>query len=121
MYAAILDVGAGSPIAGVSPESLVGTAAHVEGSGGDYAHAIIFTAALGTSRSEIWFCCHTKDLTHIKVGDYYFGPMKVYIPQYMRMDTPLEPGTAPDGPAPVPAGSSGEAGVDTEPPDWLFA
>ena len=88
MYAAIIDAGPGSPITGVPVEALIGAAAHVEGAGGPYAHAIILTAATGTSRSDIWFCSHTKNLTHIKLGDYYFGPIKVYVPRYMRTGAP---------------------------------
>lgn len=88
MYTAIIDAGPGSPITGVPVDSLIGAAAHVEGAGGPYAHAIILTAAAGTSRSDIWFCSHTKNLTHIKLGDYYFGPIKVYVPRYMRTGAP---------------------------------
>lgn len=84
MYATILDVAAGSGFYGVTAEELLGAAAHVEGSGGAYSHAIVFTAVTGTKRSEVWFCGHTKDITHVKLGDYYFGPMKVYIPRYLR-------------------------------------
>ena len=84
MYATILDVAAASGFSGVTAEELVGAAAHVEGVGGAYAHAIVLTAATGTRRSEIWFCGHTKDVSHIKLGDYYIWPMKVYIPRYLR-------------------------------------
>lgn len=84
MYASVLDVGAGSALSAVTAEELVGAAAHVDGSGGRYAHAIIFTAATGTSRSEIWFCGHTNDVTNVKLGDFYTGPIKVYIPRYLR-------------------------------------
>lgn len=84
MYATVLDVDAGSPLSGVTAEELVGATAHVEGSGGAYSHAIVLTAATGNNRSEIWFCGHTKDVTHVKLGDCYIGPMKVYIPRYMR-------------------------------------
>ena len=84
MYASVLDVGTGSAISAVTAEELVGAAAHVDGSGGLYSHAIIFTAATGTSRSEIWFCGHTSDMTNIKLGDFYTGPIKVYIPRYLR-------------------------------------
>lgn len=110
MYASILDVGAGSPVAGVPPESLVGAVAHVEGAGGDYAHAIVFTQACGTGRGEIWFCCHTKDLTHIKLGDYYFGPIKVYIPQFIRRNSPPPLAIQADRIAPVPAFSTAGVG-----------
>lgn len=84
MYATILDVDAASGFSGVTAEELVGAAAHVEGVGGAYAHAIVLTAATGTRRSEIWFCGHTKEASHIKLGDYYIWPMKVYIPRYLR-------------------------------------
>lgn len=84
IYASVLDVGAGSPLSAVTAEELVGAAAHVDGSGGRYSHAIIFTAATGTSRSEIWYCGHTNDVTNIKLGDFYTGPIKVYIPRYLR-------------------------------------
>ena len=84
MYATILDVAAASGFSGVTAEELVGATAHVEGVGGAYAHAIVLTAATGTRRSEIWFCGHTKDVSHIKLGDYYIWPMKVYIPRYLR-------------------------------------
>lgn len=84
IYASVLDVGAGSPLSAVTPEELVGAAAHVEGGGGRYAHAIVLTAAEGTRRSEIWFCSHTSDMTHVKLGDCYIGPIKVYIPRYFR-------------------------------------
>lgn len=108
MCASIIDVGAGSPVAGFGPESLVGAVAHVEGAGGDYAHAIVFTEVRGTGRGDIWFCGHTKDLTHIKLGDYYFGPMKVYIPHFIRGNTalPALPETA---------------AVDPTPPGWLLS
>ena len=84
MYATILDVGAGCGFSGVTAAELLGAAAHVEGSGGDNSHAIVFTDVVGTRRSEVWFCGHTKDITHLKLGDYYIGPMKVYIPRYLR-------------------------------------
>ena len=111
MCAAILDVGPGSPITGVPAESLIGAAAHVEGAGGPYAHAILLTDAVGTSRSEIWFCSHTKDMTHIKLGDYYFGPMKVYIPRYMRLSPP--PFITPDALQPVEVSSAALVGFHT--------
>ena len=114
MYATILDVGTGSPITGVPAESLVGAAAHVEGAGGNYAHAIILTAATGTSRSEIWFCSHTKDLTHVKLGDYYFGPMKVYIPRYMRLSTEQTASIQPDRVLPAAVSSPAEVGFHME-------
>ena len=84
MYASVLNVGEGSPLSAVTAEELVGAAAHVNGSGGQYSHAIIFTAATGTSRSEIWYCGHTRDVTNVKLGDVYTGPIKVYIPRYLR-------------------------------------
>lgn len=104
MYATILDVSAGSALTGASPEELVGAVAHVEGSGGSYSHAIVLTAAAGNRRSEIWYCGHTKDVSHMKLGDYYIWPMKVYIPRYMRQTSaeslqverlqPVEAGTS---------------------------
>lgn len=86
VYATVLDVGAGSPLSAAAPEELVGAIAHVEGEGGRYAHAVVLTAAAGTRRSEIWFCGHTRDVTHVKLGDCYIGPIKVYIPRYFRTD-----------------------------------
>ena len=91
MYASVLDVGAGSPLSAVTAEELVGAAAHVDGSGGHYSHAIIFTAATGTSRSEIWYCGHTSDVTNVKLGDFYTGPVKVYIPRYLRTGETASP------------------------------
>lgn len=106
MYATIMDVAAGSALSGVSPQELVGAVAHVEGAGGPYAHAIVLTAATGVSRSQIWFCAHTKDITHVKLGDYYIGPMKVYVPRYLRTAPALTPSLEVMRPAPVPAGHS---------------
>lgn len=83
MYATVLDLGYGG-VSGVLPEELTGAAAHVSGSGGPYSHAVILTAATGLTRGEIWFCSHTADITHIKLGDCYTGPLKIYIPRYMR-------------------------------------
>lgn len=110
MYASIIDVGAGSPVAGFPVELLKGAVAHVEGNGGDYAHAIVFTDAHGTSRDKIWFCCHTKDLTHIKLGDYYFGPIKVYIPHYIRQKEAPSLTILTDGLPPVQSASTAEVG-----------
>ena len=84
MYATILDAEAGSGFSCVTAEELVGAVAHVEGSGGAYSHAIVFTAAAGTARGQILFSGHTKDVTNVKLGDCYIGPMKVYIPRYIR-------------------------------------
>ncbi len=84
IYATILDVGAGCGFSGVAADELLGAVAHVEGSGGAYSHAIVFTDVTGTRRSDVWFCGHTKDITHLKLGDYYIGPLKVYIPRYLR-------------------------------------
>lgn len=113
MYATVLDIGAGSPAAGVTPEELVGAAAHVEGSGGAYAHAIVLTAATGTSRSQIWFCSHTKDVTHVKLGDYYIGPMKIYIPRCLRLDAPPPDMPVAERIPPVQIGQSGMLGFHT--------
>lgn len=90
IYAAVLNVGAGSALSAVTPEELVGAIAHVEGGGGTYSHAIVLTAAAGTSRSQIWFCSHTRDVTHVKLGDCYIGPIKVFIPRYFRTGGPAE-------------------------------
>lgn len=84
MCATVLDVGAGSPLSAVTAEELVGAVAHVDGSGGPYSHAIVLTAASGTARSQIWYCGHTRDVTHVKLGDVYTGPIRVFIPRYMR-------------------------------------
>lgn len=106
MYAAVLSVGRGGAVSAVTPEELVGAAAHVEGSGGLYAHAILFTAATGTSRSQIWFCGHTRDVTHVKLGDCYIGPIKVYIPRYIRTGGQAQPLRA-ERAQPVKAGETG--------------
>lgn len=105
MYATILDAAEGSPLSAVAPQELIGAAAHVEGSGGLYSHAIILTAATGANRSEIYFCGHTRDVTHVKLGDCYFGPIKVYIPRYMRTAGQAAPLRA-ERLQPVPAGEA---------------
>lgn len=112
MYATILHVSGAAPLSGVPAEDLVGAVAHVEGAGGPHAHAIVLTAATGNRRSEIWFCSHTKDMTHIKLGDYYWDSIKVYIPRYLRADTPgvIRPGRIP----PVAAGGSAQVGFHCE-------
>lgn len=111
MYATILDVASASALTGASPEELVGAVAHVEGSGGSYSHAIVLTEATGNRRSEIWFCGHTKDVTHIKLGDYYIWPMKVYIPRGLRTGGTTSGGIQVDRLQPVEAGSSGVLSV----------
>lgn len=116
MYATVISVSGNSPITGVSPEELVGAAAHVEGAGGSYSHAILFTAATGNSRSQIWFSCHTKDVAHLKLGDYYFGPIRVYIPRYMRVNAGQKPAIQPERSAPVLANTNGTVGFRTEAP-----
>lgn len=108
MYATILHVSAGSPLSGVPAEDLVGAVAHVEGVGGPYAHAIVLTEAVGNRRSEVWFCSHTKDMTHIKLGDYYWDSIKVYIPRYLR--AAVSSTICPDRIPPVTARSSGLVG-----------
>lgn len=113
MYAVILDAAAGSPLSGVSPEELVGAAAHVDGSGGAYAHAIVITAAAGLQRSQIWFCGHTRDVSHMKLGDCYLGEMKVYIPQYFRTGASRSNWLRPVRTQPVPAGGNGWLGVES--------
>lgn len=110
MYATILHVSAGSPLSGVTAAELVGAVAHVEGVGGAHAHAIVLTAATGTRRSEIWFCSHTKDMTHIKLGDYYLGPIKVYIPRYLRTSGPSGSAIHPDRIPPVLVSDSAALG-----------
>lgn len=84
IYATILTVGDSAPITGVEPQELVGAVAHVDGASGSYGHTIVLTAATGNQRSQIWFCGHTKNVTNVKLGDYYTCSMKVYIPRYMR-------------------------------------
>lgn len=111
MYATILDVASGSALTGASPEELVGAAVHVEGSGGSYSHAIVLTEATGNRRSEIWFCGHTKDVTHIKLGDYYIWPMKVYIPRCLRTGGNGSGVIQVDRLQPVEAGSTGVLSV----------
>lgn len=116
MYATILDVDAANGFSGVTAEELVGATAHVEGVGGAYAHAIVLTAATGTKRSEIWFCGHTKDVSHIKLGDYYIWPMKVYIPRYLRTDGTN--GLEVDRLQPVAVGDSGLLTARTGEPQY---
>ena len=121
MYATVITVSGNSPITGVAPQELVGAAAHVEGAKGSFSHAIIFTAATGNSRNEIWFCSHTKDVSHLKLGDYYFGPIRVYIPRYMRVSAEQKPvitpdRITPDRIAPVLVNTSAAVGFHTEAP-----
>lgn len=113
MYATILEAAAGSPLAGVSPEELVGAAAHVDGSGGAYSHAIVITAAAGIRRDQIWFCGHTRDVSHIKLGDCYLGAMKVYIPRYLRTGSSGGRWLRPIRTQPVPAGGNGWLGIQS--------
>ena len=115
-YATILDAASGSPLSGVTPEELVGAAAHVEGSGGSYSHAIVLTAATGNKRSEIWFCGHTKDITHVKLGDYYIWPIKVYIPRCLRTGEGAVNPLRPELLAPVAAGNAGWLSVRADTP-----
>lgn len=116
MYATILDAASGSPLSGVAPEELVGAAAHVEGSGGSYSHAIVLTAATGNKRSEIWFCGHTKDITYVKLGDYYIWPIKVYIPRCLRTGEGAVNSLRPELLAPVAAGNAGWLSVRADTP-----
>ena len=116
MYATILDAASGSPLSGVTPEELVGAAAHVEGSGGSYSHAIVLTAATGNKRSEIWFCGHTKDITHVKLGDYYIWPIKVYIPRCLRTGEGAVNPLRSELLAPVAAGNAGWLSVRADTP-----
>ncbi len=116
MYATIITAPWYSPITGVSPEELIGAVAHVSGSGGNYSHAIVLTAAVGNQRGEIWYCSHTADESHIKLGDYYFGPVRVYIPRYMRISPEQKPVMQPEPIAPVLVHSSGRVGFRTEMP-----
>ena len=116
MYATIITAPRYSPITGVSPEELIGAVAHVSGSGGDYSHAIVLTAAVGNQRGEIWYCSHTADESHIKLGDYYFGPVRVYIPRYMRIRPEEKPVIQPEPIAPVLVHSSGRVGFRTAVP-----
>ena len=114
LYATVLSLSAGSPAAGVKPEELVGAAAHVEGGGGSYAHAIVITAATGNQRSQIWFCGHTKNVTNVKLGDCYVScPVKIYIPRYMRTGTAQDNVVQPQRIRPVAAGETGQLGART--------
>lgn len=107
MYATILDAGPAGALDGVTAEELVGAVAHVEGSGGSYSHNIVLTAATGTKRSEIWFCGHTKDITHVKLGDYYIWDVKVFIPRYLRTGGASVEQVETDRLQPVEAGGAG--------------
>lgn len=113
LYATVLDLGTGG-VSGVTPEELIGAAAHVNGSGGLYSHAVILTDAKGLSRGEIWFCSHTADITNIKLGDYYTGPLKIYIPRYMRTDASPEGTARPERLGPVSVGDVKTIGFGTE-------
>lgn len=114
MYATILDIGYGSPVTGVEAYELVGAAAQIEGGSGSYGHAIVITAADGLQRNQIYFCGHTKNVTHIKLGDCFLGEMKIYIPRYFRTGASLSDSVFPVRCQPVEAGQSGYVGAWTE-------
>lgn len=88
MKATIIDVPSNAAISGTTKDKLIGAIAHVKGSGGPYAHAIILTDATALTRDKIWYCAHTTDSKYIKLGDSYGGAIKVFIPQYIRCSTP---------------------------------
>lgn len=111
MYATILDAAAGSSLEGVDPAELIGAAAHIEGGTTAYGHAIVITAAEGLRRSQIYFCGHTKNVTHIKLGDVCQSEMKVYIPRYFRVREPQSGYLQPFRLAPTAAGDAGFLGV----------
>lgn len=118
LYATILTVGDSAPITRVKPEELVGAIAQVDGASGTYGHTIILTAATGNQRSQIWFCGHTKNITNVKLGDYYTCKMKVYIPRYMRTGVPQENTILPTRIQPVAAGKTGMLGARTANPQY---
>ena len=115
LFATVLDLGENCPVSGVTAEELVGAAAHVSGSGGAYSHAVVLTAATGLTRGEIWFCSHTADISNIKLGDYYTGPLKIYIPRYLRLSGDQTAGTLrPERTAPVNLGAVKTIGFEME-------
>ena len=107
MYATILDAGPAGALDGVTAEELVGAIAQVEGSGGSYSHTIVLTAADGTRRNQVYFCGHTKDITHVKLGDYYIWDIKVFIPRYLRTGGADVSQVETDRLLPVEAGTTG--------------
>lgn len=111
MYATVLDAAAGSSLAGVDPAELIGAAAHIEGGSNAYGHAIVITAAEGLRRSQIYFCGHTKNVTHIKLGDVCQSELKVYIPRYFRVQEPLPGYLQPFRLAPAAVGEAGFLGA----------
>lgn len=122
MYATVLDIAAGSPVTGVEPPELVGAAAQVEGGSGAYGHAIVITAADGLRRDQIYFCGHTKNVTHVKLGDCYLGELKIYIPRYFRVGASQANCIMPLRLPPVEVGSIGLLGAQAGGPQaqmWL--
>lgn len=123
VYATILSVAAGSPVTGAEPEELTGAVAHVDGGSGPYSHAIVITAAAGNRRDQIWFCCHTRNITNVKLGDCYISsPMKIYIPRYMRTGTSQDNVIQPRRIRPVAVGETGLLGAqagNTQNQMWL--
>lgn len=111
LYATILHVPARSSLSGVEPWELIGAAAHIEGGSGPYGHAIVITDAEGLRRDQIYFCGHTKNVTHIKLGDVFLDEMKVYIPRYFRTGVSQDNCLRPIRLAPVPAGERGFVGA----------
>lgn len=114
MYATVLNVSAGSPVTGVTPEELIGAAVHVDKGGNSFSHAVVITAAEGTRRNQIWFCGHTANVTNVKLGDCYAAAsLKIYIPRYMRTGTSQDNVIQPQRIQPVAVGETGLLGART--------
>ena len=90
MKATVVEVGSGSTFSGITAVQLKGAVAHVDGTAGNYAHAIVITEANGLARSQIYYSAHTGDAKYIKLGDSWTTcPIKAYIPQYFRTNESL--------------------------------
>ncbi len=90
MKARVVEVGSGSTFSGITAVQLKGAVAHVDGTAGNYAHAIVITEANGLARSQIYYSAHTGDAKYIKLGDSWTTcPIKAYIPQYFRTNESL--------------------------------
>lgn len=123
MYSKLVEVGSGSTFSGITAVQLKGAVAHVDGTAGNYAHAIVITEANGLARSQIYYSAHTGDAKYIKEGgkrrsaeviadNVYFGDSKPKdggeeddIPAYTGAPDSF---AVPDGFTPDFGGESGE-------------
>lgn len=78
-----------------TPYSLRGVLAEVDGSGGNYSHAVLITTENGSDRNQLYYTAHTTDAKHILFSSTYpTCPVRIVIPVAVRELTQCSGGNA---------------------------